>query len=91
MRMIIVTITAITGILATLIVGYITQLVNRMSMDMVVNGTTPATADVTTAWNNTVAWGMWAPMMMTLGAFFALIIWWAMNAQKRESVTGVIG
>lgn len=91
MRMILVTITAITGILATLIVGYLSHLINRVSMDMIVNGTTPASAQVTAAWNNTVSWGMWAPLMMTLGAFIGLIVWWAMNAQKRETVSGVIG
>ena len=86
-----VTITAITGILATLIVGYITHLVNRLSMDAIVNGTSPSHSNVSTAWGNTVQWGLWAPLMMTLGAFMGLIIWWAVSAQKREDVSGVIG
>jgi hypothetical protein len=90
MRMILVTITAITGILATLIVGYITHLINMMSMNMIVNGTTPASPEVTTAWGNAVTWGTWAPLMMTLGAFLGLIVWWVMSAQKRETVTGVM-
>jgi len=89
MKMIMVTVLAITGIMACIITGMTAQVVTREFMDIIINGTGTNNTDVSDTWDVVEVYGTNMGLYSTVAGVIGLIIWWFMSSQQRERVTGL--
>jgi len=88
MRMIIVTVLAITGILACGITGMMAHVITRDFMDVMLNGT-ETNQDVLDTWDVVQVYGNNMALYATVAGIIGLVVWWFMSSQQSERVTGV--
>lgn len=89
--MIIVTIVVIAGILAAIVVGFTSHAVTTMLVTTMNSSRPTSNPSAQAVWDTTNSYGLWASMVMMVGAIIGLLIYWGLSSQQRETVTGRYG